>query len=206
VYIADGGNARIRKVDATGQIGTFAGNGAYDGTNRFVYGGDGGPATQASFTSVYGVAADRFGNVYVADANNHRIRKVAPSGTITTFAGTGTDGFSGDGGPATAANLSYPYGVAVDDAGNVYIADTGNLRVRKVTGSGVISTIAGVGSFGFSGDGGPATAAQLTSPYAVAVDDTGSALHRRLPRPPGPQGERGDDLHVRWHRYRRLLG
>jgi sugar lactone lactonase YvrE len=99
---------------------------------------------------------------------------VSTSGTITTVAGNGTPGFSGDGGPATNASLSYPNGVAVDAAGNLYIADTDNQRVRKVSTSGTITTIAGTGSFGFSGDGGPATNASLAGPSHVAVDAVGN--------------------------------
>src|SRR5439155_12360078 len=111
-----------------------------------------------------GVAADGKGNVYIADTGNERVRKVSPGGTITTLAGTGEAGFSGDGGPAASAKLSFPAAVAADREGNVYIADFLNSRVRKVSYSGKITTFAGAGNAGFAGDGGPATAAQLYGP------------------------------------------
>ena len=117
---------------------------------------------------------DAAGNLYIADSGNNSIRKVAPNGTITTVAGNGTQGYSGDGGPATSAELNYPYGVAVDAAGNLYIADTSNYRVRKVTPDGTITTVAGNGTEGYSGDGGPATSAGLGMPQGVAVDAAGN--------------------------------
>ena len=168
VYIADTDNHRIRRVDTSGTITTIAG----DGT--FGFGGDGGPASAAQLNSPRGVALDGAGNVYIADTSNHRIRKVDTSGTITTIAGDGTFGFGGDGGPASAAQLNFPRGVALDGAGNVYIADTSNHRIRKVDTSGTITTIAGDGTFGFGGDGGPASAAQLTFPEGVALDGAGN--------------------------------
>jgi hypothetical protein len=118
------------------------------------------------------VALDSAGNVYVADANNERVRKVDTSGIITTVAGMGGAGYSGDGGPATSAGVN-PYDIAVDSAGNVYIADTANNRIRKVDTSGIIRTIAGSGFQGYSGDGGAATAAYLYAPYGVTVDGLG---------------------------------
>jgi poly(3-hydroxybutyrate) depolymerase len=121
-----------------------------------------------------GLAVDRDRNLYVADSENHRIRKVAANGTVSTIAGTGTAGFSGDGGPAAAAQLNAPWGLAVDGAGNLLIADTGNHRVRKVAADGTISTVAGTGARGFSGDGGQATTAQFNQPCAVAADSQGS--------------------------------
>ncbi len=144
------------------------------GTGTFGDSGDGGPATAAQLDAPRGVAVDRLGNVYIADYANERIRKVASDGTISTFAGNGTPGFSGDGGPATAAQLLAPIDVDVDAQGNLYIADFGNRRVRKVTTTGVISTVAGTGTIGFSGDGGPATSAQLGYPYGVAADAQGN--------------------------------
>jgi hypothetical protein len=120
------------------------------------------------------VAFDGPGNLYIADLNNYRIRKVSAGGIITTVAGTGTPGFSGDGGPATAAELSGPQGVAVDGPGNLYIADTGNSRVRRISFSGIITTVAGNGTSGYSGDGGLATGAQLNDPIGVAVDGSGN--------------------------------
>ncbi len=171
VYIADADNHRIRRVEAaTGTISTIAGTGERD------YSGDGGPATQAEFRDPVGVAVDGNGNVYIADADNHRIRRVeAATGTISTIAGTGERGYSGDGGPATEAELGYPSGVTVDGAGNLYIADEGDDRIRKVeAATGTISTIAGTGEWGYSGDGGPAIEAQLSEPHGVAVDAVGN--------------------------------
>ena len=164
VYIADQNNNRIRKVNTAGIISTFAGNGTAG------FSGDGGPATHAELSSPFGVAADAAGNVYFTDVNNFRVRKVTPAGIISTFAGNGISGFNGDGGPATSAQLNTQGGLAVDAAGNVYIADWANFRIRMVNTAGIISTIAGNGKFGFSGDGGPATSAMLNYPIAVAVD------------------------------------
>jgi uncharacterized protein (TIGR03437 family) len=165
LYIADTGNNRIRKV-TDGTITTVAGNG------NVGFSGDGGPATSASLNQPWAVAVDSAGNLYIADYENNRIRKVS-GGTITTVAGNGVVGFSGDGGPATSAFLNYPEGVAVDSAGNLYIADSGNNRIRKVSG-GTIATVAGNGAPTFSGDGGPATNATLDDPVGVAVDSAGN--------------------------------
>jgi uncharacterized protein (TIGR03437 family) len=168
LYIAEASNSRIRKVTPAGTITTVAGNGQWG------YSGDGGPATAASLKAPSGVAVDAAGNLYIAEELNQRIRKVAPAGTITTVAGNGIQSFSGDGGPATAASLSYPCGVAADAAGNIYVADNGNQRIRKVAPAGTITTAAGNGRQGYSGDGGPATAASLWSPSGVAVDAAGN--------------------------------
>ena len=166
LYIADTGNQIVRKVSG-GVITTVAGSGAsiYGG-----FSGDNGPATSAQLSNPAGVAVDAAGNLYIADSSNDRIRKVA-NGVITTVVGTGTPGFAGDNGPATSAELSAPNGVAVDSAGNLYIADYYNNRIRKVS-NGVITTVAGGGaSFG---DNGPATSAQLYEPWGVAVDSAGN--------------------------------
>ncbi|HEX9758433.1 MAG TPA: S8 family serine peptidase [Nitrospiria bacterium] len=168
VYIADSRNHRIRKVDTDGTITTYAGNG-----NRG-YSGDGGPADLARLRFPSGVAVDIAGNLYIADTGNHRIRKVDTEGIISTIAGTGSGGFNGDGGPATSARLDEPNDVFVDGSGNVYIADTGNQRIRRVDSSGTISTIAGIGNRGFSGDGGPATNARLNNPRGVSLDSLGN--------------------------------
>jgi len=168
LYIADNHNHRIRKATAGGTITTAAGNGQQG------YSGDGGPATAASLNSPYAVAVDSAGNLYIVDSNNNRIRNESSVGTITTAAGNGQQGYSGDGGPATAASLGSPGGVAVDSAGNLYIADSSNLRIRKVTSGGTITTLAGNGAQGYSGDGGPATAASLWGPSCVAVDAAGN--------------------------------
>jgi sugar lactone lactonase YvrE len=167
LYIADSFDSRIRKV-SNGVITTVAGN----GTRGFS--GDGGPATSAQLYSPQGVAVDSAGNLYIADSGDNCIRKVS-NGTITTVAGDGTEGFSGDNGPATAARLSHPTGLAVDSAGNLYIADFSNNRIRKIS-NGVITTVAGNGTLppGSSGDGGPATSAQLVYPTSVAVDSAGN--------------------------------
>ena len=168
LYIADQVNHRIRKVDSSGTITTIAGSG------ELGFGGDGGPAPDARLAFPTDVAVDGAGNLYIADPRNHRIRKVDSSGTITTIAGSGELGFGGDGGPATDARLAFPTDVAVDGAGNLYIADSRNHRIRKVDSSGTITTIAGSGEPGFSGDGGPATDARLARPTGVAVDDAGN--------------------------------
>ena len=161
LYIADTYNNSIRKVSG-GTITTVAG----PGTPGIL--GDGGPATSAELFLPYSVSIDSSGNLYIADTNDHRVRLVA-NGIISTLAGDGGEGFSGDGGPAAAAQLNGPEGVAVDAGGNVYIADSGNLRVRKVS-AGIITTVAGHGSGGFVGDGGPAGNAQLDNPSGVAMD------------------------------------
>ena len=134
------------------------------------FSGDGGPATAAQVLAPHGVAVDANGNLFIADVGNQRIRKVSASGIITTVAGTGSLGFSGDGGPATAAELYYPVGVAVDAIGNLFIADTLNRRIRKVSASGIITTVAGNGIEGFSGDGGPAIGAALYGPVGISID------------------------------------
>ena len=165
LYIADSGNSRIRKV-SNGVIATVAGSGVVD------FDGDNGPATSAQMNVNSGIAVDAAGNFYIADKLNNRIRKVS-KGVITTVAGFGTKGFSGDNGAATEAELSAPQGVAVDAAGNLYIADTGNHCIRKVS-NGVITTVAGSGAEGSGGDNGPATSAQLNSPQGLAVDAAGN--------------------------------
>jgi sugar lactone lactonase YvrE len=171
VYVSDGAAGNVRKVSPGGTITRFAGGGSALGPSW----GDGGPATGATLVAPTGLAVDGQGNVYIAEHNSYaRVRKVSPGGTITTVAGT-TAGFSGDGGPAIRAQLSDPEGLAVDGKGNLYIADGGNNRVRKVSASGTITTIAGsTGKGGFSGDGGPATKAKLYFPRGVAVDGQGN--------------------------------
>jgi sugar lactone lactonase YvrE len=167
LYIADTSNQRIRRVDVHGTITTIAGNGLAG------FSGDGGPATDASLMFPLGMAMDSIGNLYVADANNHRIRRINLSGVITTVAGNGVEGYSGDLGPATSASLNYPEDVAFDRAGNLFIADSGNNRIRKVDPSGVISTVAGTVLNGFSGDGGPSVEAVLNFPWGLATDAAG---------------------------------
>jgi sugar lactone lactonase YvrE len=170
-YIADTENNVIRKVAAgTGIINTYAGIGTAG------YSGDDGPATQAQLSYPVGLAFDGSGNLYIADSDNQVIRKVAAAtGIITTYAGNGTSGYSGDNDLATAASLSYPEGVATDTAGNLYIADEGNQRIREViAATGTISTVAGNGQYGYTGNGGPATNAALATPTGVALDRTGN--------------------------------
>ena len=168
LYILEHGNCGVRKVSAAGIITTVAGSGSCG------YSGDGGRATSAQLYLPVGVAVDASGNLYIGDTSNNRVRKVSAAGIITTVAGNGSSGYFGDGGPATSAQLNAPYGVAVDASGNVYIADGGNNRVRKVSAAGTITTVAGTSSLGYSGDGGPATSAQLNAPYGVAVDPDGN--------------------------------
>ncbi len=168
LFIADTGNSRIRKVSTSGIITTAAGNGLYG------FSGDGGTAASAQLAFPSGVAVDGSGNLFIADKRNHRIRKISTSGIITTVAGNGAIGYFGDGGTATSAQLNYPTGVAVDGSGNLFIADTSNHRIRKVSTSGIITTVAGNGALGFSGDGGIATSAQMSYPSVVAVDGSGN--------------------------------
>ena len=190
LYIADTGNHRIRRVDATGIISTVAGTGQRTEVEVHIggllgeYGGDGGPAVEAHLNYPTAVAVDGSGNLYIADAWNHLVRRVDAAGTISTVAGSGTGtgreryynqrGYSGDGGPAVEARLNGPWGVAVDRSGNLYIADAGNQRVRRVDGAGVITTVAGNGTSNYSGDGGPAVEASLRGPVKVAVDGLGN--------------------------------
>jgi uncharacterized protein (TIGR03437 family) len=164
-------NNSVFKVDASGVLTRVAGS-----STEMGYSGDDGLATSAQLANPQGLAVDGSGNLYFADLGNNVIRKVAAAtGIITTVAGNGSPGYSGDGGPSTSAQLSYPSGVAVDGSGNLYIADQGNSRVRKVTAAtGAITTAAGNGTFGYSGDGGPAIGAQLSDPRGVAVDGSGN--------------------------------
>jgi len=167
VYL--GGFSRVRKIAANGTITTVAGTGAPG------YSGDNGPATGAQLsTPIFGLAVDSAGNLYISDSNNYRVRRVTPGGTITTVAGTGIAGYSGDGGSATSARLGGPEGLSTDAAGNLYIADIGNSVVRKLAPNGTISTVAGNGLAGDTGDGGAATSAQIFGPRAVAVDSAGA--------------------------------
>ncbi len=168
IYVNDQRNNCIRKVDPSGIITTIAGM----GTSGFS--GDNGPATAAKLNLNWGVAADAAGNVYITDQVNYRVRKVNTSGIITTIAGTGVPGFKGDGGQATDAKFQAPLGIAVDASGNVYIGDPSNFRIRKVSASGIVTTVAGNGLYGFSGDGGPATSAELSYIWGLAVDGPGN--------------------------------
>jgi sugar lactone lactonase YvrE len=168
VYIADSFNNRIRKVDSSGKISTFAGLGTQN------FSGDGGQANAAELNLPGAIAVDSTGNVFICDTWNHRIRKVDSSGVITTVVGTGFPGVLGDGGQAAAAQLNEPEDVAVDSHGNIYIADTANSKIRKVDTSGVISTIAGNSNFGYGGDNGPGPSATLNEPTGVTVASSGN--------------------------------
>jgi sugar lactone lactonase YvrE len=167
LYIADGNNNRIRKVDTSGTITTFAG----DGSGAF--GGDNGVATSAQIFGPFGVLA-LGSNIYITDTGNNRVRKVDAGGTITTIAGSGTAGFAGDNGAATSAQFNTPIGIAADSAGNLYITDYSNGSIRKISTGGTVTTVAGNGANGYGGDGGAATSAQLNSPRGVAVDTSGN--------------------------------
>ncbi len=166
VYFVDLFNFRVRMVSKTGTISTVAGNGAIR------YAGDGGSAQGAQMNGPSAVAVSASG-VYISDTNNQRIRQINTSGVIATVAGNGTPGFSGDGGAASSAQVAFPGGIATDASGNLYFADTGNQRVRKIV-NGAISTVAGNGSTGYSGDGGSAVSASLNSPSGLALDSAGN--------------------------------
>jgi sugar lactone lactonase YvrE len=179
IYIADYDNNVIRKVTvSSGIITTVAGNGWGNGLGSGGYTGDGGQATAAELFEPAGIALDKSGNIYIADAANNVIRKITTSsGIINTIAGNTSTGSSGDGGQATSAELAFPFALALDDTGNVFIADWGNSRIRKVANkTGIITTIAGNGSQGSMGDGGQATAAELWLPMAVSIDASGNIL------------------------------
>ncbi|HEY6007873.1 MAG TPA: hypothetical protein VIU40_06070, partial [Geobacteraceae bacterium] len=172
LYIADTTNGRIRKVAAgTGIITTVAGTG-----NQTYVLGDGGPATAAELYYPMDVIVDSAGNLIIADRDSHRVRRVdAVTGIITSVAGVFGSGYSGDDGPATEASLCQPSGVALDSAGNLYIADTCNDTVRMVAaGTGIITTVVGFGANGYYGDGGAATDAMLNAPMGVSVDGAGN--------------------------------
>lgn len=168
LYIADYQDNRIRKVDTNGIITTVAGNGTAASS------GDGGLATNAAIHLPWGLAVDAAGNIYFAERIDNRVRRVDPAGIITTIAGTGTPGYSGDGGPASRAQIYNPFGLATDSVGNLYIADTANKRIRMVKPDGTITTVAGNGLPSESGDGGLATSAQISTPTAVGVDSVGN--------------------------------
>jgi hypothetical protein len=179
LYLADDANNVIRKVDInTGIITTVAGNGMDAETPYGTFSGDGGPALLAGINHSFGIAVDGAGNLYIADTYNQRIRRVsAATGVITTIAGTGTHGYSGDGGLAINAEVYNPEGLAVDSSGNVYFAEGANNDIRKITAAtGIISTIAGTGGSeeGFFGDGGLATRAMFRGPSDVALDSAGN--------------------------------
>ena len=168
IYIADANNNRVRKINVlTGIITTIAGTGVAS------FGGDNGPASSAIFNGVQAICFDHLGNMYISDVGNYRIRKINISGIISTFAGTGIGGYSGDGGQATAAELVSITGMCFDRLGNLLIADLNNAVIRMIKTSGIITTIAGNGLAGPAGDGGPATAASLGE-FDLACDNYGN--------------------------------
>ena len=169
-YIFDAWSYRVFNVDTAGKVSVYAGNG-FSG-----YSGDGGLATNAQISLGYGLAVDTSGNLFIADTANNVIREVvATTGIIQTVVGDGTPSYSGDGGPATSATLSNPYGIFVDASGNLFIADTDNCVIREVVATtGFIQTVAGNNFYSYSGDGAAATGAQLNSPAAIASDAAGN--------------------------------
>jgi hypothetical protein len=180
IYFTEVVNHIVRKINAAGQLVTIAGVYGVSGSS-----GDGGPATAAHLTNPSGLVIDASGNVIVVDQFSHCVRKINTSGIISTIAGDGSVAFSGDGGPATAASLSYPNFINLDNSGNLLLTDNGNHRIRKITPAGIISTIIGNGSTSFSGDGGPATAASLQYPGSAFMDAAGNIwvadnLHNRI--------------------------
>ena len=168
LYIADSLNNRIRRVTPDGIITTIA------GTGERAYGGDGGPGREAQFGVPAAIALDNDGNIYIADFCNHRIRRLSNDGIVTTVAGNGSPEFNGDGGRALDSQIGEPCGVAVDRDGYVYIGDQLNFRVRVVTPTGKMHTVAGTGIQGYTGDGGPAELAQISNPDIIAFDTKGN--------------------------------
>ncbi len=165
IYLSSRDHNTINRVDKNGTLSRFAGTGVSG------YSGDGGPALKATFNTTAGLAIDDEGNVYIADRENHVVRKVNKKGIITTIAGTGTPGFSGDGGPAAKAQLNLPSGLALDSKGNLYISDRSNNRIRIMDKKGIIKTYAGNGEDGYGGDAGPALKARIDRPFGIDIDD-----------------------------------
>lgn len=175
IYIADTHNSRICKIDTNGAITTVAGKGTFDFGGFGGYSGDGGPAVEAELNWPHGVAVDSDGHIYIADSINNRIRKVdSKTGIISTIAGGEEIGYAGDGGPAAEARLWQPEGITVDTGGNICIADSFNNRIRNIDANGIITTVAGNGTAGYSGDDSPALNGQLFFPRGVAVDANGN--------------------------------
>ncbi|MDH5762517.1 MAG: hypothetical protein OEZ51_06010 [Nitrospinota bacterium] len=164
IYIARRAHNVISRIDQKGRLTHVV------GTGHSGFSGDGGPATKAEMNLPAGLVFDKSGNLYISDRANHRVRKVDTQGIITTVAGNGTAGFSGDGGPATKASLNLPSGIVIDNQGNLYIADRSNNRVRVVNSQGIIKTFAGNGENGYHGDNMPALKATLDKPFGLALD------------------------------------
>jgi sugar lactone lactonase YvrE len=159
---------RVVRIDTGGIVTTFAGT----GTTGFA--GDNGPATDALLGYPACVAADAFGNIYISDASNKRIRKVDTAGIIKTFAGNGLSGYSGDGVPATSTSINTPQGLNFDKLGRLFVADYNNNRIRRIDTTGIITTVAGNGTYGYTGDSGPATNAEMKNPSCVVLDTSGN--------------------------------
>ena len=174
ITIADTSNDRVRIIEPDGRIRTIAGNGDRAST------GDGGPATDAALHTPTALFVDGDGNIFVAEWTGHRIRKISPSGTITTTVGIGLHGFLGDGGPSTESNIWSPSAIYIDGQRNLYLAEWGNDRIRKVAREGTVSTLAGTGIAGFTGDGGPATEARINNPNGIFVDKHGNVYFSDL--------------------------
>jgi sugar lactone lactonase YvrE len=170
LLITDYGNHRVRRIALDGVITTVAGSGVEG------FAGDGAAATAAQLNNPIGVVAGADGSIYIGDAQNHRIRKVSASGVISTIAGIGTAGFAGDGAAATSAQFNFPGALVLDATGNLFVADYANNRVRKIALDGVVTTVAGTGVAGFSGDSAAATAAQISGPFALAIGTNSSLL------------------------------
>lgn len=168
LLVADYYNNRVRKITPLGIMSTIAGNGSA------THSGDGGPALSASVYGPVDLTVDKAGNIYVVEYYSHCIRKINTSGIISTFAGNVVGGYGGDGGPASSSQLYYPSGIAIDTAGIFYISDGGNQRIRKIDKTGTISTVAGNGTAGYAGDGGPAINSLISTPRGIAVDRKGN--------------------------------
>ena len=175
LFIVDHANNRVRRIDRSGVISTIAGSGP-TGLERGSFSGDGGPATSAMLREPWGITVDAGGNLYVSDRDNQRIRRIDSHGTITTAAGNGDHGFSGDRARATRASLDRPLGMAVDRSGNLFVADENNNRVRRIDAHGIITTIAGTGDHASYGDGGPAVRAAIADTQDVVLTTAGELI------------------------------
>jgi len=178
LYFSDQWNHLVRKINSAGILSTVAGKAdiTSPGSNVNLFSGDGGPAINADLYRPFGIDIDRNGNLYIADLGNSRIRRVNTSGIITTIAGNGTKGYGGDGGLAVNAEFNCCISVNADQSGNIYVIDQLNDRIRKIDNAGMITTVVGTGTYGYSGDGGPATAAQIEEPTGATFDNAGNLI------------------------------